>query len=80
MRRLKSNASLTAAYRRAVDVLSKSGEPASCGKRLHGEYAAYYEYRLSGSYRRVYRVDRAAHRIILFKVGDHKELFGRDDR
>ena len=80
MRRLKSNAALTAAYKSAVDLLSKSDDPAILGKRLHGGYANFYEYRLPGSYRPIYSVDRAARRVVLFKVGDHKELFGRDDR
>ena len=80
MRRLRSNAALVKAYKGAVGALSGSEDPAGLGKRLHGEYAAFYEYRLTGSYRLVYSVDRAARRVILAKVGDHKELFGRDNR
>ena len=80
MRRLKLNAALTAAYKSAVGLLSKSEDPAVLGKRLHGGHANFCEYRLPGSYRPIRGVDKAARRIVLFKVGDHKELFGRDNR
>ena len=80
LKRLKSNAALLESYERAVDRLSESEDPANLGKRLRGKYAAHYEYRLPGSYRLVYRIDRAAKLVVLYKVGDHKELFGRDNR
>lgn len=73
MRRQRSNAALFRAYKSAADSLSKSEDPASLGKRLHGEYAAFYEYRLAGSYRLVYSIDRPARRVVLVNVGDHKQ-------
>ena len=80
LKRLKSNAVLVKACRKVVDRLSESEDPTRLGKRLHGRYADHYECRLPGSYRLVYGVDWAAHRVVLVNVGDHKELFGRDNR
>ena len=71
---------LVKACKSAAGALSGSEDPTGLGKRLHGEHAAFYEYRLAGSYRLVYSVDRASRRAVLAKVGDHKELFGRDSR
>ena len=80
LKRLRSNAVLFKAYKGVVDRLSEAEDPARLGKRLHGMHAPFYECKLPGSYRLVYGVDRAAHRVILANVGDRKELFGRDDR
>ena len=80
MKRLESNAPLIEAYMRAIDSLSESDDPAKLGKRLHGKYTDYYEWRLPGSYRLIYSIEKNAREVVLYRVGDHKELFGRDNR
>ena len=80
LKRLRSNPALIKAYKHVINRLSEAEDPAKLGKRPHGPYSAFYECRLSGSHRLVYGVDRSGHRVILYKVGDHKELFGRDNR
>ncbi len=59
----------------AVEVLKASENPAVLGRYKQG--SRFYAYELSKGDRLVYRINRDEHTTILFRVCDHKSVYGK---
>ena len=55
-------------------------DPARIGKRKAGLYRNCYGVHLTKSVSLLYRIDYRSHAVYLIDLGDHKRLYGRDDR
>lgn len=58
--------------------LSTTPNPNSLGKKKHTKYGVCYTVRLNDSYRLAYISHHATHRIEIIRVGDHKDVYGKD--
>lgn len=76
--RLRSNAEVIGKYREASFDLTHSTSPESRGDRKRGRLSHSYVYRITKSYRLVYRVDRDKEEIVMVDLDDHKNIYGRD--
>lgn len=78
LKKYRSEKDLIISYRQAITDLTNCDDPTSLDKRKHGKLKFCYSYKLTKSYRLLYRVFRTEKIIQLIDLGDHKELFGRD--
>ncbi len=60
----------------AVDVLGASENPADLGR--YKQNKKLYAYKLSKGDRLLYKIDYNNHKVILYRVCDHKSVYGRD--
>lgn len=80
LKKLRSNKELIQNYKQAILDLTNSDDPTILGERKHGRFKYCYSYNLTKSYRLLYRVFFKENIIQLIAIGDHKELFGRDNK
>ena len=60
----------------ATNVLRASENPADLGR--YKQDGNFYAYKLSKGDRLVYKINRKDHIILLFRVCDHKSVYGKD--
>ena len=78
LRKLRSNTEVINRYREASFDLTHSASPEARGDRKRGRLQHSYVYRITKSYRLVYRVDRGKEEIVMVDLDDHKNIYGRD--
>lgn len=76
--RHRSNKEVIKGYKNASLELTHSDNPEELGYRKRGPLRYSYVYRITKSYRLVYRVDRGECAIIMIDLDDHKNIYGRD--
>lgn len=78
LRRLRSNPEVVDKYKRALFELSHSSDPEELGDRKRGRLRHLFAYRITKSYRLLYRIDRDKREIAMVDLDDHKNIYGRD--
>ncbi len=78
LKKYRSDKDLICSYRQAIINLGNSEDPTTLGERKHGRFKYCYSFKLTKSYRLLYRVFIEEKIIQLIALGDHKELFGHD--
>jgi mRNA-degrading endonuclease RelE of RelBE toxin-antitoxin system len=58
--------------------LSNSPNPNILGHKKRTKYGEYYTIRLSDSHRLAYAANHTTHKIEIYRVGDHKDVYGKD--
>lgn len=76
--KLRSNKEVVDGYRRAVSELARSSDPGKISYHKHGTRRYTYVYRITRSYRLLYRVDPGENTITMVDLDDHKDIYGRD--
>lgn len=66
------------AYLARVSDLVHSKDPRALGVLKVTKYGPAYVIRLNDSFRLVYTVDFPNHVILIVKIGDHKQVYGKD--
>ncbi len=74
----KADKAVSNNYHRLVDELPHLDNPANMGIPKKGRYSGCIGAHITKSVVVVYRIDHAAHRIDLLKMGDHKMVYGSD--
>lgn len=74
----RSNKAVINGYKNASLALAHSDSPEEMGDRKYGHLRYSYVYRITKSYRLLYRVDRSKNAIIMVDLDDHKNVYGRD--
>ena len=78
LRRHRSNKEVIDKYKNASLELARSANPEELGDRKRGHLSHSYAYRITKSYRLLYRVDRDKGAIVMVDLDDHKNIYGRD--
>ena len=78
VRKLRSNTEVFDGFQTALSELVRSADPESMGDRKRGRLHNLYTYRITKSYRLLYRVDRDEGAIVMVDLDDHKNVYGRD--
>jgi mRNA-degrading endonuclease RelE of RelBE toxin-antitoxin system len=58
--------------------LSSAYNPNILGDKKKTKYGEYYTIRLSDSHRIAYAANHTTRKIVIYRVGDHKEVYGKD--
>ena len=61
-----------------LESLSDDEDPSVLGSRKAGKFVNHYGCHLSKSVRVLYTIDFGSHTIHMRKMGDHKEVYGKD--
>ena len=62
----------------AMTELSSAYNPNILGNKKKTKYGEYYTIRLSESHRLAYAANVETHEIEIYRVGDHKRVYGKD--
>lgn len=80
LKNLKGNAPAMDGLVRIMEDMRICKDPAVFGKRKRWKYSECYGVHLTKSVSLIYKVDYASHTVYALDVGDHKWLYGRDNR
>ena len=61
-----------------LESLSDDEDPSVLGSRKAGKFVNHYGYHLNKSVSVLYMIDFGSHTIHMEKMGDHKEVYGKD--
>lgn len=78
LRYYKSDKAVFKNYRRFIESLENSDNPAALGVPKKGRYDGCFGTHIAKPVVVVYRIDYPARRIDLLGMGDHKTVYGRD--
>lgn len=67
-----------ALFEKEVQDLAESDEPITLGTFKQGSNLRCYAYNVTKSLRLLFSVDKEKHLIIIKRLGDHKEAYGKD--
>lgn len=80
LKKFRSDKRVRDGYARAVADLAECDDPSAVGRRKSGRLGACYSYTITRSYRLLYTLDRRGGKIRIIDIGDHRGIFGRDNR
>lgn len=80
LKKFRSDKEVLKGYLNALGDLGESNDPASLGTRKHGRLKFCYSYNVTKSHRIIHRVLRDERVIQIMDLGDHKDVFWRDNR
>ena len=83
IKNFKSNKQLLTSYKsflEDVKLLKDTDNPSKLGNRKNGRYRDCFGYCLTNSYRLIFSINYDEHTIIFVTIGDHKEVYGKDNK
>ena len=80
LKNFKGNAPVMAKLTKLIGCMKVCKNPSTLGERKHGVHGGCYGAHLTKSVSLIYSIDYASHTVWILDIGDHKRLYGRDDR
>ena len=80
LKNFKGNAPAKAGLAEFIEDAKVCDDPSRIGERKKGAHRYCYGARLAKSVSLVYSVDCASHVVYILDIGDHKRLYGHDNR
>ena len=80
LKNLKGNAAVMNSFIRLMEEIKYCKDPSILGERKRWKYKHCYGVHLTKSVSFIYRVDYSSHTVYALDIGDHKWLYGRDNR
>ena len=80
LKNFRGNAPVMARLAEFIGDIKVCDDPSVVGERKKGAHRHCYGIHLTKSVSLVYSIDYASHTVWILDVGDHKRLYGRDNR
>lgn len=80
LKNLRGNMPVMSKFVQLLDGIRDCGDPSVFGEKKHQKYRHCYGAHLTKSVSFIYRIDYATHTVYALDLGDHKWLYGRDNR
>lgn len=81
LRKSRDNAGIQSGLYKFMEqlaTLGSDGDPAILGTRKTGRYRGFIGVKLTKSERLIYKIDYKNKIVIIYGIGDHKDVYGRD--
>lgn len=80
LKKYKSNKDVINAYYVFLNEVAMCEDPTRMGRRKRGDYERFYAKHLTKSVSVIFEIRYDTHTIYVTNIGDHKSLYGRDNR